>query len=418
MFIWYFYIFLQVLVLKNNFIEDLTGLSSLVNVVQLDLNQNSIIEHNLLSSLSHLTSLQCLNVQNNPLSFHPNHRNLTCSYLYKNLSSVKFLLDGIPLNKTEKVYVGSYHPVQQVSLINVSQNEDSNTLINSVQDKPRKIRNVNIEDKNESIIKTQVPKSTPSPSNEHLRLKKQVEQLRQEYGESWLNRQFGAQNQDVLGFEKSLLSSTPKSASNSLPNSNLLQDNCNNTFQTANDNFLTDSQISGKDEKFTTANESVVNNPTQNENEFASDSSDGEDVFSSGEECIYLVTNKSDNNHVFVVVTDKFISERDVTTSKEKARWHVNTIIKCEKQEGNSVRLEFNTLRRDRKLRLYEPDLNELELFYKAVKEKIDVKILNEEKRAYQCMKCSQVFKKVVENTLVTVAIECPSCDSNLVIEL
>lgn len=408
------------MVLNNNFIEDLTGLTSLINIVQLDVNQNSLIEHNLLLSVSHLVSLQYLSVQNNPLTFHPNHRNLTCSYLNKNASSTRFLLDGIPLSKQEKGYVGSYHPVQALSL-NTAHKDEGKILTNSIQERPRKIRNVLIEDKTENNKKESVTKLTPSPSNEHLRLKKQVEQLREEYGESWLNRHSGSVVQDVLGFEKSLLSSTPvdRFEGNLSLNDQVEIKQDTTTYETADNTSSTDKQSSIKEDNFSTANELDVTNSTHNESEDYSDSSDGEDVFTSGEECIYLVKNKNDDSHVFVVVTEKFISERDVTTSKEKARWHVNTINKCEKQVDTTVKLEFKTLRRDRKYRLYELDLSEVDTFVAAVTDKIDIKKLNEERKKYQCMKCSQIFQKVNEDTLIsTVLMECPKCDSNLIIEL
>lgn len=404
------------MVLNNNFIEDLTGLTSVINIVQLDLNQNSLLEHSSLSSISHLISLQYFNTRTNPLSCHPNHRNLTCSYLNKNSSSLKFLLDGKPLNKSEKGFVGSYHPIPQVLCSN---DEDINTFKNDVQEKQRKIRNVTIEDKNEDHVKTVVPKLTPSPSNEHLQLKKQLEQLREEYGESWLHRHSGSIVQDVLGFEKTLLSSTPIRYT---PDDNLNSPDQNKSnltnFETANNTRTVDTSVSTKGDDFETANQSIVSNSSLNESDYISDSSDGEDGFTIGEECIYLVTNICDNTQVFVVVTEKFISERDVTTSKETARWHVNTIIKCEKEGDASVKLEFNTLRRDRKLRLYEVDPTDFETFYNAVKDKIDVKKIDEQKKAYQCMKCSNVFKKVVKNSLITPStIECPACESNLVIE-
>ncbi|KAG5892491.1 hypothetical protein JTB14_015401 [Gonioctena quinquepunctata] len=112
-------------------------------------------------------------------------------------------------------------------------------------------------------------------------------------------------------------------------------------------------QESVKTEAFHTADAIFSNEAPEID---VSDTSDGVDFLSGGEECMFLTTTKADGARVFVVITDTHISERDVTTSKERARWHINTVLVC---VCDFVRLEFDTLRRDRKHRLYELDTEE-----------------------------------------------------------
>lgn len=391
--------------------------------MQLDLSHNCLLEHKKLLSVSHLISLQWLNIQGNPINFHPHHRNVTCNYLNKNSSTLKFVLDNVPLSKNEKSLTGSLYPIFQTSYLSVSSNSSDESASDSLQEKTKKIRNVTIED--EHVIKEETPiVATPTTSFQHLELKKQVEQLREEYGESWLYRHSGMLVQDVLGFEKSsVISSTPyESAMDSLHLQN--QNKRDVTSDTA-EYMTADSKLNptANEDDFQTADDdsTIFNNTIQAADDTISDVSDGEDICSGGEECIYLVTNVNSSDQVFVVVTETHISERDVTTSKEKARWHINTISSCEKMEDNTnvIKIEFDTLRRDRKQRIYELDAHECENFYSSIRDKI-VKTSEsvEKKKMYQCMKCLELFPEQSKNALlVEPSVTCPKCKSNLVVE-
>lgn len=65
------------------------GLLYLDNLVTLDLSCNCLVDHQTLSPVAHLAALQWLNLEGNPLSFHPNHRNITAKYLHSNTRTVK-----------------------------------------------------------------------------------------------------------------------------------------------------------------------------------------------------------------------------------------------------------------------------------------------------------------------------------------
>ncbi|CAG9858521.1 unnamed protein product [Phyllotreta striolata] len=402
---------LQVLVLNNNFIEDLSGILSLVSLMQLDLGHNCLLDHKSLLSISHLVSLQWLNLQGNPMCFHSQHRQMTCNYLTKNAKTVKFSLDGSALSKIEKSLTGSLYPISQLLLAS-SSSTNSMEALNSTQEKQKKIRNVTIEDVN--AVKEKFPVSTPPTPSQHLEIKRQVEQLRKEYGESWLYKDSGQMVQDVLGFDKSsIISSTPLE-NNMENNARAIEEAADNSdFKTAD---LIDTAKT--DEEFLTAEQTVFNSTAKLDDEEVI--SDGEDVFSGGEDCMFLANNCGDGSQVFVVVTESHISERDVTTSKERARWHVNTIISCEPSEegGSKIKLEFDTLRRDRKQRVYELSPEDVSNFYESIKEKIENVSETEEKNlTYQCMKCSQTFQRSKNALLEQPTVICPQCSSNIVVE-
>ncbi|VEN62276.1 unnamed protein product [Callosobruchus maculatus] len=428
---------LQVLILNNNYIEDITALTAANNLIYLDLSNNLLVDHNCLLSISHLISLQSLYLRGNPLAYHPHHRTLTCNYLHKNTATVRFLLDGIALSKTEQCLVGSLYPIFKSQTPQPQEDNEMETSTTSIQ-QSRKARNVKIMEEN--VTKKVTPISTPPLSAQHLEIKRQVEQLKEEYGEKWLYSDAGLLVQDVLGFEKSsiLLSSTPSDGTlhGSLintdttgnittygtPNSTLNGMNVKDTFRSVTEESPDASSIVKESQPGSSVVSDEPYEPTSevsNPEDPVSDASDGEDIFSGGEEGIFLATNTQELHQVFVVLTESHISERDVTTSKEKARWHVNTIVSCTKPDDteNVIRIEFDTLRRDRKQRIYELEEADFSNFYDTVMQKISEQ-KQDEKKSYQCMKCSETFSvKTIKAVFVEQSVTCPKCNSNLVFE-
>ncbi|KAI4459565.1 nischarin related [Holotrichia oblita] len=120
---------LQVLLLRNNYIDDIKELAALINLCELDLSNNCLIEHNQLISLSHLENLQRLMLMGNPLSYHPKHRRKTVMYMH--IKSPKdFLLDNTYLNTLELRAIGTINPV--LNGFDRSSSMNSVTSINTV----------------------------------------------------------------------------------------------------------------------------------------------------------------------------------------------------------------------------------------------------------------------------------------------
>jgi Leucine-rich repeat (LRR) protein len=78
---------LQVLLIANNYVEDLTGVTCLDGLCELDLSMNCLLDHSTLLPVSTLAALQYLNLKGNPMSCHPKHRQVSAAYLHKNTSS-------------------------------------------------------------------------------------------------------------------------------------------------------------------------------------------------------------------------------------------------------------------------------------------------------------------------------------------
>uniref|UniRef100_A0A1Q3FB54 Putative leucine-rich repeat protein n=1 Tax=Culex tarsalis TaxID=7177 RepID=A0A1Q3FB54_CULTA len=234
---------LQIFHISNNFIEDLSGVSRLLSLSDLDLSGNCIVDHTALLPVSTLASLCCLNLKDNPLACHPKHRQASARYLNRNTSNSKFVLDDVPLTKYEKTLTGnydSYHailvPRSPGSVTSSGFNTPTrksvmNTPTGSISSKSSFMLDVR-EDMSSSIISQKkikvrraiISEDDPSERNQskvskveltaasansletsrdHLETKKQLESLRKQYGSEWLQSQAGDMVKNVIGFDPS-----------------------------------------------------------------------------------------------------------------------------------------------------------------------------------------------------------------------
>lgn len=234
---------LQVLHISNNFIEDLSGISHLMGLKDLDLSGNCIVDHTALLHVCTLSSLFCLNLKENPLACHPKHRHATARYLNKNVSKLKFILDDEPLSKYEKTLTGNYDgyhailvpqnpgSVSSSGFSTPSRKSVMNTPTGSVTSKSSFL--VDMKDDISSSVFTQkkikvrraiISESSPADDNkkeaskvelnassdsfeskrEHLETKKQIENLRKRYGSEWLQNQAGEMVKNVIGYDPTM----------------------------------------------------------------------------------------------------------------------------------------------------------------------------------------------------------------------
>ncbi|CAG9768756.1 unnamed protein product [Ceutorhynchus assimilis] len=419
---------LQVLLLNNNFIEDISGLGTLCDLLQLDLAQNCLNDHVTLLSISQLPSLSSLDLRGNPINFHPLHRTVTCNYLNKNTAPLSFVLDNIPLTRTEKSLAGSLYPLNQGSLGSNGSYSSQNSLEHSVQERPRRVRNVPIQEGYDIVVKEKkldvVVPSPRSTNRSHLDIKNKIEEFRRQHGENWMSYAAGEIFQEVLKFPE------PSKASTSFKDyqPNLDTISCEsehpNSFVSAPDMVLNVDNPDTTNESFVTCSHEVNNGNDSVEDIFSNSQveestieppSDDED-FDQGE--IFVGGTAPNSDDLCIVVTETHLSERDSVTSKEKARWHINVVKSCQKGENpNEVKIIFDTLRRDRSARNYY--IEEAEKFVNLISEGMIKNKLPEIRIQYQCMKCNNSFSKTKKTSTVLdeVKVTCPKCDSNFVVE-
>lgn len=400
------------LVLKGNFIEDIKNVSVLLNLCELDLSDNCLLEQSVLSPLSCLAALKWLNIENNPLSYHPHHRIYTASCLHINTVTVKFVLDRSLLTKSEQKLVGTIHSTQHPY---PSRTQPSFESISSestpLEVDERRVRNAMITDASVEVHENPISTHSLTTSIEHLETKRQIKEYREKHGASWLQQQAGSIIQDVLGFEKTPLPVTSSPyETDFLLHAKEVKDHFNGT-ESATENAAQVSPDSAASDTSLYAAEDEKESSTDEEIDLGD-----------GDESLFLCKNKENSEEIFLVVTKLKLSEREVTTSKEITHWHVHSLTKCERIEDESpyIQLEFDALRRDRKVRQYTLDEDEMErlveVLQKIIEEKpVDLKYV----KKYQCMKCSLKFKKDYYSGkyIGEEQMECPACESTLVIE-
>ncbi|XP_046739064.1 serine/threonine-protein kinase 11-interacting protein isoform X2 [Diprion similis] len=476
---------LQVLVLKNNYIENISGLKGLESLSELDLSYNCLTDHSVLWPLENMSVLLWVSLEGNPLAFHPRHRIFSIKHLHPSVADSKFILDQVPLSKAEKQVVTenrlySIRPTRSVSgddlasLTNSIRSDVTSTSSETIifnesltqsqrldvtideRPKSRKKKNVkeavitDIDHNKEDVKLDSSLISNIEASTEHLDIKKQVEALREKYGENdWLHEQAGTFVQDIMGLERAsgpLLSykqaensaNTPvdipanDSPSKKLDNSSVIlkltpEPLIEEKFKQTDEDD-TDS-IGAEDEKYKEtfdSNDLLVNEivavPTvthsQQEPAYERDEEKGD---------LYVVQKKKttdETERLFLVVTPDDIKERDEMTGRVKCRWATNMVLSCVMGRGEvtTVDIIFDTSKRDRQNRTYFMEPNDAKQLVATVGE-----IMNAQQIAlkiFKCMKCSTHFSQDVDRTaLASVFIsdlkgpKCPTCGSSLVIQ-
>lgn len=421
---------LRVLILNDNLIDDVSGICRLENLVELDLSGNCLLDHAHLLPICTCTALQFLNLNGNPLSFHPKHRSATCRYLSKNAATVQFQLDNCSLTKHEKQLAGSYagyYPVfghhmvppsssratpSTKSISDTTENSSlgsANSFIHqsnlpATNQKRMKPRCVEIED-NAGANKVQ-PESNKSPkrlmkegSKDHLVTKKEIEQLREQYGSEWLFSQG-----NIVGFEEQqgssarmklefgdLLASSPimdesfeakDPQGSSTPNDETIVASSEDTLQNNIDDSTGNSVYeSALDETFNaqTEEEIVVSDPEDNEIHF-------------------ICSNEQTKEDLFIIVTADHIKEKDAMNGRTIAKWGLGTLESVERIRSSLIRLTFDTIRKDKRERQYRMETKcckEMEGILRDYLSSRPLSAMNQ--TVYKCLRCNSQFSREID---------------------
>ncbi|KOC68415.1 Serine/threonine-protein kinase 11-interacting protein [Habropoda laboriosa] len=245
---------LLVLVLKNNYIENLNGLQHLKCLKELDLSYNCLIQHCTLWPLEKMSALLWISVEGNPLSYHPKHRLLCIKYLHTCLCDSKFVLDNVPLSKSEKQNIAknrlftvrseqSASSKFSLSMLNSLNSETLSASTNapSVSEfvagtstdgtsifERSSVKNIKKSNMKEAVIiddeqDTHELTADSGTSKDHLETKEQILELREKYGEDkWLSSYAGTFVQNIMGLPLSSTVLTPECTMKHLDGTNIV----------------------------------------------------------------------------------------------------------------------------------------------------------------------------------------------------
>uniref|UniRef100_A0A8W7NY64 LKB1 serine/threonine kinase interacting protein 1 N-terminal domain-containing protein n=1 Tax=Anopheles coluzzii TaxID=1518534 RepID=A0A8W7NY64_ANOCL len=436
---------MKVLLLSNNFLEDLEGLACLSCCLnELDLSGNFIVDHGTLLPLSTLVALRSVNLLDNPLACHPKHRHATARYLNKATSETKFVLDNEPLSRYEKTLTGNYDSYKAIlvpnaiagSTLNLSGRntpasnattialdgdydppggsyksayDEKDQMNESVvsQKKLRVRRAVISESDNEDITtrKYSVDASKAinslkiESSREHLETKKTLEELRNQYGSEWLQSQAGHMVKNVIGYDPGL-----DKEYESVVHYQRSNITCN------------------KQQTTPIAHTAEVHIEKQHVEEVQRTSTPIGDERSMSEvednEVLYQVSSRDNGSDFSIVVSDKSIKEKDVV-GKTKTRWGIKTLEACERSTSSRITLTFDTMKRDKRERVYQMDAHDCQLLENRLRDMLSQRPLSEmNQRLYKCVVCNAKFSREVNTKRLFDDLQCPECFGGYCIEI
>ncbi|GAB6019160.1 hypothetical protein CHUAL_000779 [Chamberlinius hualienensis] len=217
---------LKFLFLKNNCLDSLRGLECLGSLQEIDLSYNCVTDHCNLSPLYSLNNLKKINLEGNPIAFHPNHRVLTIHHMHKNVIKTYTVFNGknLTLSEIRSVTTSNFgnkrivacdecfgdFSLQTIRMPAASTRTDDSSSINSISEshssgdghtrvilrsakrRTRAVREAYIADDVEvevtkaSSITANVVEPSEVSINEHLQTKLEIEKCREEHGREWL----------------------------------------------------------------------------------------------------------------------------------------------------------------------------------------------------------------------------------------
>nr|XP_050864939.1 serine/threonine-protein kinase 11-interacting protein isoform X2 [Vespula vulgaris] len=460
---------LQILVLKNNYIEDISGLQGLECLTEIDLSFNCLTEHSVLWPIERMSALLWISLEGNPLSYHPKHRLFSIKHFHPCLIDNKFVLDHWPLSKSEKMLVGDNRvfPIRNIkssgsreNFVSLSNSATSDNTLSSLDSSISKdfliknrgsdisarveksfIKNKKKTNVKEAVIaeedhekKDSINKSDVSSSS-HLETKKQILALREKFGEvNWLSSQAGTFVQDIMGLQSSS-SSTIKyhddtNSISSKDNIDLISSIENKDLDHTNsENVINHIAVNCKDNGNADKVEEMHDNEVLNSELITPLENPANALFDLELEKgdLYLVQNRKNLNEMeelFLELTSDDIKERDTITGKVKYSWSIASVLSCVlgRGETSTVDIIFDTKRKDKQNRRYFIELEDAKKIVSTISEKMSAHPIL--LKVYKCMKCSTHFSHDEEYAAITYTsataikqLKCPTCASTLVIE-
>ena len=137
----------------------------------------------------------------------------------------------------------------------------------------------------------------------------------------------------------------------------------------------------------------------------------------------FLAFDNRTNEEFFLVVSEENIKEKETMTGRTKTRWGMKTLESCDRIKSNVIRLNFDTIRKDKKERIYRMENECCQKLEKILREIMANRPLSEMNQVlYKCAKCNTQFSREVnpyfgkKNEIGD--LRCPECKNIYVIAI
>lgn len=112
-------------------------------------------------------------------------------------------------------------------------------------------------------------------------------------------------------------------------------------------------------------------------------------------ESLYLVTNESNQMELFLVVSEQSIREKNTLTARRMNKWNMTMLESCERVKSDLVCIRFDTVKRDKKERLYrmkDDEAQRLDDFLRNILSKRPLSEMNQ--IIFRCVNCLTQFSR------------------------
>lgn len=192
--------------------------------------------------------------------------------------------------------------------------------------------------------------------------------------------------------------------------STMLEDtmNDNKTFYESMNTVATSNSAyaSALDDTFTTDQEKdddhVISDPEENEVQF-------------------IVVDEATKDDLFLTLSEATIKEKDAITCRTLTKWGISTLQSVERVRSNIIHLSFDTIRKDKRERVYKMDPKCCQDLEKILRDYLSSRSFSDMNQAiYKCIKCNSQFCREIDERkkAKNFDVRCPSCGNQYVIEI
>lgn len=111
-------------------------------------------------------------------------------------------------------------------------------------------------------------------------------------------------------------------------------------------------------------------------------------------ESIYLATNEANSMGVLLVVSDQSIREKNELTAKTINKWTMNMLESCERISADVVRINFDTIKRDKRERVYRLDKDQGRKLDDFLRNILSQRPISDLMIIFRCANCALQFSQ------------------------
>lgn len=175
-----------------------------------------------------------------------------------------------------------------------------------------------------------------------------------------------------------------------------VEDNASNYFSIENSTDKIEISDSNGDETLTSKETSPDIEPIQDSEEEVEEESDK----------LYLVTKEVKllngeikHEEIFLTVSDLEMKEKEPNRGRTITKWSLSSLESCIKLSPSQLQIVFDTIRRDKKERVYSLDVSEAQALYKRISQMLEDRTLSDMNQiVLRCVNCSSQFTKELKS--------------------